>query len=295
MKNKPNLFIIGAPKCGTTSLCYYLEAHEQVCFSYPKEAKFFHTDFNKKHRLFFNENEYLKNFKNINSKTKIIAEGTVWYLYSENAIKNILDFNKDAKFVVMLRNPIDLAYSLHSQLLYGGDENIDSFYDAWYLQKQRLNGYNIPPFCRDPKSLQYGDIAKLGKQVEKLFSIVKREDLHIIMFEDFKNNTKKVYEDLLRFLEIKQNGKSQFPKINENKKIKNKTLAKLIYFLAKIKRDLGITRSFKVWSFLQPLISRKNKRNEIEKEFEKELKLYFKEDIILLSQLISKDLSHWYE
>ena len=47
---KPNLFVIGAPKCGTTALCEYLSRHPKICFSDPKEAKYFHTDFHKSHR-----------------------------------------------------------------------------------------------------------------------------------------------------------------------------------------------------------------------------------------------------
>ncbi len=295
MKIKPNLFVIGAPKCGTTSLCHYLESHNEICFSEPKEAKYFHTDFNKEHRLYFNEKEYLKIFKTITPKTKIIAEGTVWYLYSKNAIQNILDYNKNAKFIVMVRNPIDLAYSLHSQLLYGGDENIESFYDAWKLQKKRFKGKNIPPFCRDSKSLQYGEIAKLGRQVERLFSLVNKENIHIITFEDFKDHTKTVYNDVLNFLNVEEDNRSNFPKINENKKISNMVLAQLIYFFAFIKRSLGISRSFRIWHLLQPLIAKKNKREKLDKKFRDELKAFFKDDIIILSKLISKDLRHWYE
>ena len=59
MRYKPNLFIVGAPKSGTTSLCHYIEEHKNVCFSYPKEAKYFHTDFNRNHRLYFKIEDYL--------------------------------------------------------------------------------------------------------------------------------------------------------------------------------------------------------------------------------------------
>ena len=279
INKKPNLFIIGAPKCGTTALCSYLESHDEICFSEPKEAKFFHTDFNKNHRLFFSEKEYLKIFKKINEKTKFMAEGTVWYLYSDIAIKNILKFNRNAKFIVMVRNPVELSYSLHSQLLYGGDENIESFFDAWNLQSERFEGKNIPPYCRDPKSLQYGEIAKLGKQLERLLSLVKKENIHIIMFDDFKDNTRIVYDNVLKFLKVEEDNRTKFPKINENKKIKNTLLAELIYFFASIKRSLGISRSFRVWHLLQPLIAKKNKRQKLDVKFREKLKLFFKDDI----------------
>ena len=72
------------------------------------------------------------------------------------------------RFVVMIRNPLDLAYALHSQLLYGGDENVEDFATAWRLQDERRRGESLPPGARDFKSLLYGDVAKLGEQVERL-------------------------------------------------------------------------------------------------------------------------------
>ncbi len=110
---KPSLFIIGAPKCGTTALCAYLANHPSVCFSEPKEAKFFHDDFSVEHRLATTEEEYLKCFSHQQASDQVLAEGTVWYLFSQVAVRRILAFNPEAKFVVMLRNPVDLSHSLH--------------------------------------------------------------------------------------------------------------------------------------------------------------------------------------
>lgn len=295
MRYKPNLFIVGAPKSGTTSLCHYIEEHKNVCFSYPKEAKYFHTDFNRNHRLYFKIEDYLSIFKDINANTKWIAEGTVWYLYSKKAIKNIIKFNKDAKFIVMIRNPIDLAYSLHSQLLYGGDEDENDFQKAWYLQEKRKRGLKIPKFSRDAKSLQYGEIAKVGKQLERMYRIVNKDNVHIIFFDELKKSPKDVYDNVLNFLNLENDKRLNFPVINNNKIIKFEMVANFFHYVNRLKRKIGIYKSFNFWNVISPFISHERKREKLDKNFEKELKLYFKNDIELLSQITNKNLNHWYE
>ena len=151
--SRVNLFIIGAPKCGTTALCDYLATHPEIQFSSPKEAKYFHKDFNKAHRYALTEEDYHDCFGAWPCDSKIIAEGTVWYLYSRVAVNQIIQYNANAKFVVMLRNPVDLVHSLHSQLLYGGDESEQDFQKAWSLQSARKNNQQVPKNCRDAKSL----------------------------------------------------------------------------------------------------------------------------------------------
>jgi hypothetical protein len=138
---KPNFFIIGAPKSGTTSLANYLSAHPEVHFSDPKEPKYFHSDFHPEHRYALDEGGYLGCFDpGEMSRCSAVGEGTVWYLYSEVAVSRILEFNPEARLIAMLRNPVDLAYSLHSQLLYGGHENLESFEEAWRAQEDRAQG-----------------------------------------------------------------------------------------------------------------------------------------------------------
>src|SRR4030042_1995639 len=104
---KPNFFIIGGPRCGTTALSEYLRGNREVFFSEPKELNFFFTDFNPKYRLCTDENVYLGKYFSEAGQYRAVGEGTPWYLYSKEAVPNILRFNHSAKFIVMIRNPVD--------------------------------------------------------------------------------------------------------------------------------------------------------------------------------------------
>ena len=121
-KNKrPNLFIVGAPKCGTSSLHYHLSKHPEIYMSRYKEPHFFGKDLTRLNKIFYtNEKEYLSLF-NIVKEEKIIGESSPQYLYSYSAPREIKEFNPESKIIILLRNPINMIYSYHSQLLYSGN------------------------------------------------------------------------------------------------------------------------------------------------------------------------------
>src|SRR5438477_11547979 len=116
--NKPNFFILGAPKCGTTSMAKWLSDHPEIFMSADKELNYYNMDH--KRSEIKNYQHYLYFFKKATEKHKIIGEASVWYLFSKEAVPNILkDSNKEVKFLVMIRNPIQMAYSLHQEHVCG--------------------------------------------------------------------------------------------------------------------------------------------------------------------------------
>ena len=111
---KPNLFIVGAPKCGTTAWYHYLQHHKDISFSEAKEPHYFCTDF-PNFRWAKTEEEYLKLFADL-PDSKYIGEASVMYLYSEEAIHRVREFNPDAKVMVFIRAYESFFASYHSQL-----------------------------------------------------------------------------------------------------------------------------------------------------------------------------------
>src|SRR3954468_1950993 len=113
----PSFFIVGAPKCGTTSLNDYLRQHPRIFIPERKELHYFGSDltFLKTQRP--TREEYLAHFAAAQPQ-QIAGEASVWYLYSQLAAREIHDFCREAKFIIMLRNPVDMMHSLHSQYLY---------------------------------------------------------------------------------------------------------------------------------------------------------------------------------
>ncbi|GMQ78723.1 MAG: hypothetical protein BMS9Abin02_1256 [Anaerolineae bacterium] len=300
----PNFFIIGAPKCGTTALSQYLSSHPDICFSDSKEPNYFCTDF-PKYCNSFSEDEYLdKEFGHCTASSKAIGEGSVVYLYSENAVERILQFNPHSKLIVMLRNPLDVVQSLHSQLLNNLDEDVEDFEKAWQLQDLRQRQRHLPPLCREPRFLQYREVVKFGAQLQRLLSLAPRNQVKIIFFEAFANDTRKIYKEILAFLGLEDDGRTNFPKINENKDVLSRSIAHLIHrppqFAISITKWLknvtGIRRfglSRTLASFGDQLNSRRTSRQPITPQLQETILQELAEDITLLEQILRIDLSHW--
>ena len=132
---RPDFFIVGAPKCGTTAMIDYLKQHPEVFVPDRKELDFFGRDLVfKGHRL--TEEEYLGFFSRATAE-KRAGEGSVWYLHSKTAALEIKDFSPNARIIIMLRNPLDMMYSFHSQRLYNGNEDIENFSAALDAEAER--------------------------------------------------------------------------------------------------------------------------------------------------------------
>ena len=141
---KPNLFIVGAPRCGTTTLYHYLRQHPNIFMSGYKEPHYFGKDLRKNKKLYFtNKEKYLDLFTKGLGK-KAIGEASSYYLFSSLAPKEIFQFNPRAKIIILLRQPTELLYSYHSQLLYLGDECEKDFYKALNLENCRKKGKHLP-------------------------------------------------------------------------------------------------------------------------------------------------------
>jgi hypothetical protein len=305
---KPNFFIVGAPKCGTTALSEYLRSHPNIFISTPKELHYFSEELTDDFREAKTLDQYLNFFKDCKKEQLAIGESSPAYLFSPVALNNIRKFDKNSKIIVMLRNPVDLAYSLHSQLVFNFSENEKDFEKAWKLQDSRRKGHNIYKKCTTPSLLQYSKVCMLGDQVEKLLKKFPAEQVKLILFDDFKASTKMVYEDVLSFLEVPSDGKSSFPRINQNKEIKGWLRGFLNYDLIRKSeplnsivnhmKDLFGVKRLGVRAIIRGIIAKGitvKKRPPMSPDFRAELIDEFREDIKKLSMILDRDLSHWYK
>jgi len=208
MMPKPNLFIVGAPKCGTTAWTQYLSSHPDIFFSTPKELEYFCTDF-PRWGVIENESEYLRHFDAAEAR-KIIAEASVRYLYSAEAADNIKRFNPDARILIFVRDQVDYLPSLHNQMLYNGDETIEDFGEVWHSLKRE-----IPPSCREPAFLDYRAQGRFHEQARRYLTAFGADRVRIFHFDDWTRDPQATYSEILDFLELKTDGRTQFPRINE--------------------------------------------------------------------------------
>lgn len=293
----PNFFIVGAPKCGTTALSHYLAEHPRVFFSHPKEPQFFATDF-AGHGFVQDKQAYLDLFTQANDAHPIVAEGSVFYLASHVAMANVHAFNPEAKILVMLRNPLELLRSLHQHYLHALYEDQPDLEAAWRLQQARRDSLHIPRLCRQPKLLQYREICLLGEQLERLYQVFPREQVKLVFFEDFVQDTAGIYRQVLDFLALEDDGRSAFPKVNQAR-----SLHPLLRRLLAVVLPMGLRNMYTKLRFvpgmafipatIEKLLKRPDKPRQLSGAFQAELKEVFAEDIVLLSRLSGRNLQHW--
>lgn len=199
--------VVGAPRCGTTSLASFLRNHPEVCFSSVKEPHFFaQYDLTAlptgelRDRV---ANEYLaRYFPDCPPGTSMLAEASVTYLYAPERMEPILRLWPDAKFIIAVRDPLEMLPSLHRRLMYLGDETETDFARAWALSSDRAEGRSIPRTCVDPRWLRYDQAGRLGTYVENFFNAVGRERCMVLVFDDLASDPAALHRKLLDFLEL---------------------------------------------------------------------------------------------
>jgi hypothetical protein len=205
----PNLFIVGAPKCGTTAWATYLGEHSQVFFSTPKEPGHFQTDFPGTLHI-TDDGEYRALFRDAGN-ARAIGEGTPRYLFSAAAAANIKAFNPDAKILIFVRDQVEYLPSLHNQQLFNGSEVIEAFETAWRLSPHRL----APPSAREPRFLDYMAQGRFHEQVRRFLDAFGSEQVRVFHFDDWTRNPLAVYREILDFLGLDPDGRTSFPPVNE--------------------------------------------------------------------------------
>lgn len=236
---KPNLFIVGHPRSGTTSLYNYLKEHPEIYMSPVKEPHYFCKDFHSECDNFFNdksifvkfpyrtEKEYLSLFKKAKNEL-VIGEASATYLYSKVAAKEIYEFNPDAKIMMIFREPIDFLRSLHALFCRNLSENICDFKEALEAEEVRRKGKNIPRYIKTPSFLYYSEWINYSNQVKRYYKYFSEEQVKVIIFDDMKKDTYKVYKSILDFLGINSGFRPEFKKYNTNSAVYSKKLRKII-------------------------------------------------------------------
>ncbi|MEO8625767.1 MAG: sulfotransferase, partial [Candidatus Limnocylindrales bacterium] len=204
MTDRPNLFIIGAPKSGTTSLYEYLAGHPQVFMAPIKEPFYFCPDvrIGLRPRLEHpaDESRYLRLFAAAGGALRR-GEATTRYLVSAAAPELIGAFQPDAQIVVSLREPVAMMAALHSQRVSGGNEDITDFEQALAADDDRRHGRRLPPGS-NARGAVYRDNARYGELLEPWLEQFGRDRVHIIIFDELAAQPAATFARLLSFLGV---------------------------------------------------------------------------------------------
>jgi len=300
---KPDLFIIGAAKCGTTSLYEYLKGHPEVFMSPAKEPRYFSPDLmsGSPHDFHYGRDleRYLGLFSGARDE-KRLGEASVRYIYSEQAPRLIREFNPDAYIVAMVRNPIDMMYSMHNQRLSEGREPLEDFEQALAAEADRLAGRGIRPGL-NPGLAVYRPRARFGEQLPRWFETFGRARVHVIVFEEFVREPAAHFRRLLEFLDVDPgyqpesfaaHNSSHAPRFRFIRKLTNARLSQWLVWraLPAVAGDhatRALVRGFRN----SPLNRRRATRPPLRPELRRRLQEEFAGDVARLGELLGRDLA----
>lgn len=195
---KPNFFILGAGKCGTTSLYFYLKQHPEIYLSPIKEPTFFCEEFQvvKNPIKYFNLFELAKN-------EKIIGEASHAYLSSPASANVLKALFPEAKFVVILRNPADRAYSLYHHMRGHGYEAITTFEKALKAEDARFLSPNFNRTC--PQyfyNFLYFRSGLYGEQLERYYRLFDEDKIHVLTLNELETDPHGSVRGIFNFLGV---------------------------------------------------------------------------------------------
>jgi hypothetical protein len=193
----PNFFIVGAAKAGTTSLYYYLEEIPGVYMSKVKEPYYFSPHFVQRYpgETVTDKEEYLRLFENASSYIAV-GEASPSYLWDPDSPKLIHQAVPTARMIILLRDPIERAYSHYlMDVKFGShDKKLSIYQDLMRRYESQEKAYGISPL--------YVEFGMYYEQVKRYFDEFGREQVKVIIYEEFIQHPEETVNDVLAFLEV---------------------------------------------------------------------------------------------
>ena len=296
---KPNLFVAGFAKCGTTALHQYLSTHPNVHLCFPKEPHFFIED-TWRRRPARTEAQYLKFFAGASKDARVFVDSSALYVYSPAALRRIHEFNPDARIIVMVRHPVEMLASSHRYSCRMFVEDVTDFEEAWNLQETRANGNHLPRGCEFPILLQYQNLGRVGQHVAALLDIWPRSQVKVVFFDEFVKAPLEHYKDILDFIGLPYDGRTEFPRVNEGGAWRSRFVGRimlkvwpLVIEIVSRVNVVSALRGPQFWMFLWGLNSARDERVPMDPRFRQRLIDVFRDDIRLLSATTGRNLDHW--
>jgi hypothetical protein len=296
----PNFLIAGAAKCGTTSLYHYLRHHPDIFMSPVKEPRFLSDraanpgtgpgDDSIVQSGVRTIDDYLELFKE-NTGMKAIGEASADTLFLfERTIPAIQRYLGDPRIIIILRDPVDRAYSAYNYHVRDGREKL-SFKDALIAEEQRKRDGYVYMW----QYAEGGLYAQRVRAFQEQFSRVK-----VLLYDDFMRDAITLVQSVYAFLEVDpgfipdmghSHNVSGIPRWNvfNNLFIKPKRLHKVVRTIG------GALLGADQWIRLRDGIRATNlqKPQPLDAEIERKLSAFYREDILKLQDYIGRDLSHW--
>lgn len=299
---KPNFFVIGAGRSGTTSLYNYLKQHPDVFMSPIKETNFFVYEGKAARSRFMGELEkkdhfpvvtiedYLALFRGASGK-RAIGEASPLYLHSPQAVKRIKQFAPEAKLIAVLRHPVERAYS--SYYMHVRERREPRAFEEAIRQEQE-GGENLSLMLPQSRYLRFG---LYSQYLSPYFEVFGRTHLAVHLFDDLKADPQGLMRKLFRFLNVADDFVPDTShQYNAGGVASNRFWQTL---LMKNNMTAALGRGLPVWARHRALQIQDTARRrrlvkpQLSPEIRRELTEFYRPDILKLESLIQRDLSPW--
>jgi hypothetical protein len=263
----------------------YLKQHPGIFLSVFKEPHFFGKDLTRNEYFIREPGVYDSLFAGAEGKTAV-GEGSVWYLTSKTAAGEIKAFNPGAKIIVMLRNPVDMIYSLHGLYVRTGNEDVTDFREALEQQPDREKGLAVPEACYFPEGLLYTEVGKYYEKVKRFVDTFGMEKIHVVIFDDFAAGTAQCCRETFEFLGVDPGFRVECDPDKASQSIRPLVLQQIRRAHPGVKKKLSAKTGLRA--------HKSPRRTPLSPQLKSRLKALFREDIEKTSRLIGIDLNHWW-
>jgi hypothetical protein len=296
---KPNLFIVGAQKSGTSALAGWLGQHPQVYISFPKEPGFlafgergypykdgYGNDAPASRYVVNSERAYLALFANATPGQAIIGEASTWYFAIPGMARRIKNYNPDAKIIVILRDPVERAYSAWCHARSDQLEPCENFSTALALEEQRGEVEFL---------LRYRRMGLYSEPLAEYQAAFPSGQLLVLFYEDLRVNPSDTWQRVCDFIGIDARQAPDFGhRYNRSGQPRHRFLHDLLRS-HRLKRLVRPVLPHKVALSLKQQVDTLNLREfpAMDAASRAELREYYRGDIEQLSRLTKRDLVAW--
>ncbi|MBA2670059.1 MAG: sulfotransferase domain-containing protein [Gemmatimonadetes bacterium] len=301
---RPDFFIVGAPRCGTTFMYTFLRMHPDVFMPDLKEPDFFCPDLDsgsdRDSQLFTRDlAAYLSLFAEARAESRV-GEASSGYLFSDVAAQRIKQFDARAAIIIQLREPVEEMYSYHNIRFVFGGEDV-GFERALELESERREGRHLPGDGRNAKMSIYRAVASYVPQVARYLEVFARDQVHITIYEDLQADPAGTYRATLNFLGLDSSFSPPTRIVNAGMRPRFKPLFRILHSRS---TSRGARRVIPArWhhaagslvSKAQRITRREDPRPALDPTLRAELELSFHSEVEELSELLGMDLvARWY-
>jgi len=285
---KVDFFIVGAPKAGTTSLYHYLDEHPQIEMSSQKEPDYFTDSAIQKQGMYYGKNriDTLKKYEDLFKQKEGVfyGEGSVSYLFYKHVAEDIKKYNSKAKIIIMLRNPIDRAYS-HYLMDYRLGLVNDSFKDIINKTSKHKNAHMFYQ--------QYIEVSEYTEQVKRYLNVFDSDNILLIDYEDFKNNVSGTVDTVYSFLDVSIEFCANVNKKHNAFSMPKNKIIRFIYSWVLLRNFLNLIFPKSLAKKIRKLFFKNDKKPRLPVSTRQQLNKYFRKDIKNLGLLLNKDFTKW--